>query len=191
MSSLPGTLQEKTGASFLYCRFLVSHPDEHLTPWVAPGLSKGQSFGGKAAETLHFITDELLPQLTGPMKLPVILGGYSLGGLFALWCAYQTGIFEAVAAVSPSLWYDGWTGYISQHTPLVHNIYLSLGLGEPKGRNPRLAAVGENISTQDALLSENPGVNHLLEWNPGNHFTDPSGRMMRGYEWAMKNLIRG
>ena len=38
----------------------------------------------------------------------VILGGYSLAGLFALWAATQTNALYGVAAASPSVWFPGW-----------------------------------------------------------------------------------
>ena len=189
MEPLPGILQKLTGVSFLFCQFIVPHPDDLLTPWPAPGLSEKRPFGGKASETLEFITGDLLPHIFGKIKLPLILGGYSLAGLFALWCAYQTDAFDAVVSVSPSLWYDKWIEYISHRRPLTRNIYLSLGIEEPKGRNRRLATVGENIRRQDILLDENAGLNHILEWNPGNHFTEPASRMVRGYEWTIKSLF--
>ena len=48
-------------------------------------------------------------------KLPVILGGYSLGGLFALWSSMQTDRFAAIAAASPSLWIKDWLNYAEAH----------------------------------------------------------------------------
>ena len=47
--------------------------------------------------------------------LPCIIGGYSLGGLFALWAARNTDAFTAVAAASPSLWINGWGEYAAAH----------------------------------------------------------------------------
>ena len=45
----------------------------------------------------------------------VILGGYSLAGLFALWAATQTNALYGVAAASPSVWFPGWPEYEAAH----------------------------------------------------------------------------
>ena len=45
----------------------------------------------------------------------VVLGGYSLAGLFALWAATRTDTMYGVAAASPSVWFPGWPGYEAAH----------------------------------------------------------------------------
>ena len=52
-----------------------------------------------------------------------------------------------------------------------------------------MAAVGENIRRQyDKLKSQ--GISVVLEWNEGNHFTEPEIRTAKGFAWCIDNKIR-
>ena len=76
-----------------------------LMPWSDGNISRDPEAGKHGQDTLQYILSTLLPDLRGRYgPLPVILGGYSLGGLFALWAACRTDAFAAVAAASPSVW---------------------------------------------------------------------------------------
>ena len=121
-------------------------------------------------------------------SMRLLLGGYSLAGLFALWTAYQTDAFDGIAAASPSVWYPQWIDYASEKRPLVKSIYLSLGDKEDKARNPVMAQVGKAIRKQHELLSGQE-INTILEWNAGNHFVDSEKRMAQGFAWLLNNLI--
>ncbi len=57
--------------------------ERELTPWKAPGLKAGE------------------------------FAGVSLYGLFALWASCRTHLFEGVASVSGSFWYDKFTEWFS------------------------------------------------------------------------------
>ena len=79
-----------------------------LMPWPDGNISRDPEAGKHGQETLDYILQDLLPELErryGPR--PVILGGYSLGGLFALWAATRADRFRAIAAASPSVWIHG------------------------------------------------------------------------------------
>lgn len=176
---------QATGAAFALCGFCVEDWERELSPWTAPELYAGMPFGGGAGQTLAFVERELLPSLRdryGPA--PVLLGGYSLAGLFALWCGYETDIFAGVMAASPSVWFDGWTDYAAQRTMRARAVYLSLGDREEKARNPRLARVGDCIRRQKELLDASAVANTLV-WEPGNHFQQPDMRTARGFAWLI------
>ena len=75
-----------------------------LMPWPDGNISRDPEAGKHGQETLQYLLLSLIPEMLknfGP--LPVILGGYSLGGLFGLWASTQTDSFKAVAAASPSV----------------------------------------------------------------------------------------
>ena len=120
-------------------------------------------------------------------NIPYILGGYSLAGLFSLWVAYQTDVFAAVAACSPSVWMDGWAEYAALYRPKTPHIYLSLGTKEHKTRNPLLRTVKERITEQEELLRQG-GVDTVLEWNAGNHFQENAARTAKGFLWCIKQV---
>ena len=96
---------------FLFAAIPVENWNDELSPWEAPAVWGKESFGGNAADTLHFLTEQIIPSLKQQYPLPknvkIILGGYSLAGLFALWASTQTNLFYGVAAASPSVWFPG------------------------------------------------------------------------------------
>ena len=114
----------------------------------------------------------------------VILGGYSLAGLFALWAGTQHA-FSAVAGASPSVWYPDWLDFSASHPMFARAVYLSLGDTEHKSRTPIMATVGDCIRRQLAIV-RNQQVPAILEMNPGNHFKDNGLRMARGFAWTMR-----
>ena len=55
-----------------------------LMPWPDRNISRDAEAGEHAADTLQYILSSAVPELLGRFgSLPLILGGYSLGGLFA------------------------------------------------------------------------------------------------------------
>lgn len=179
----------ETYGDFLFCIFRISDWNRELSPWDAPPVFGKEGFGHGAADTLNFVTEELIPGLINEYHLsediPVILGGYSLAAFFALWSAYQTDRFSAVSAASPSVWFLGWIDYAEHHPVKTEHVYLSLGNKEEKTRNQVMAQVGNCIRKQHELLS---GIDCTLEWNEGNHFRDAGGRCARGFAWCLQAL---
>lgn len=164
---------------------LVDNWNKDLSPWEAPPVFGKEGFGAGAAETLSYIENNVLSELLGEKDIPIILGGYSLAGLFALWSVYQTDRFAACAAASPSVWFPGWIDYAAEHAPKTKALYLSLGDREKKARNPLMATVADCIVRQNDLLGDLP---HTLEWNPGNHFIDSDIRTAKGFVWAIEQI---
>ena len=179
-------IKELSDKPFSLVAFMIKDWNQELTPWSAPPVFGKVPFGSGAEKTLEFITCQLLPEVQD--KIPhLILGGYSLAGLFALWAGYQTDKFEGIAAASPSVWNPQWIDYASENKPLAKSVYLSLGDKEEKAKNPIMAQVGNAIRKQHELLTEQE-INTLLEWNAGNHFVDSDKRMAKGFAWAINNL---
>ena len=172
---------------FALATFLIEDWNAELTPWKADPVFGKEPFGDGAGKTLRFITEELLPYLQP--QIPVILGGYSLSALFALWAGYTTDAFTAIAAASPSVWYPGWMDFVRQRKPMARRIYLSLGDAEEKTRNRVMATVGDCIREQASLL-EKQGIETTLAWNPGNHFKDADVRTAKAFLWAASTCFR-
>ena len=182
-------IREQTSTSFSLLTFEIDDWQQELTPWAAPPVFGKIPFGDGASETLAFMAEQLLPQLQAegiyqPERMRLLLGGYSLAGLFALWSAYATPLFSGIAAVSPSVWYPGWLDFASSHQPLVYSAYLSLGDKEERAKNAVMSHVGNAIRSQHELLKQQ-GIQTILEWNPGNHFVDAEKRMAKGFVWLM------
>ena len=179
-------IKELSDKPFSLLAFMIKDWNQELTPWAAPTVFGKVPFGNGAGKTLGFITNQLLPEVQE--NIPhLILGGYSLAGLFALWAGYQTDRFEGIAAASPSVWYPQWIDYASENKPLAKSVYLSLGDKEEKAKNPVMAQVGNAIRKQHELLTEQE-IKTILEWNAGNHFVDSDKRMAKGFARAINNL---
>ena len=176
---------------FLFAAIPVESWNDELSPWKSPAVWGKESFGGNAAGTLRFLTEQAIPTLKKQFALPenvrIILGGYSLAGLFALWASTQTALFSGVAAASPSVWFPGWMEFEQQHPIQAQCIYLSLGDREERAKNATMAAVGDNIRALHRELVER-GKNCTLEWNNGGHFKDADLRTARAFRWAMEDM---
>ncbi len=176
-------INELSDKPFSLAAFMIKDWNKELTPWSAPPVFGKIPFGSGADDTMTFITSQLLPAVQEETS-HVILGGYSLAGLFALWASYQADKFEGIVAASPSVWFPKWIEYAKDNKPLSKSIYLSLGDKEEKTKNPVMAQVGNAIRRQNELL-RGQNVNTILEWNPGNHFIDSEKRTAKGFAWVM------
>ena len=184
-------ISEASGTSFVMAAFAIGDWEVELTPWHDPAISKRQAVGEHAGETFRYITDELIPSLHQEYgELPIVLGGYSLGGLFSLWSGSVSDCFTAIAAVSPSVWIAGWQDYARQHPVKTHYVYLSLGDREEHTRNKAIAQVGNNIRWEHEHLKQTLGPdNTVLEWNTGNHFVDGARRTSKGFAWCINKIL--
>ncbi len=193
ISELPALLswtQAHTHVPFAHVALSIQRWNDELTPWPAPPVFGKTPFGEGAPATLRLITQRVVPAVCSALHLsgntPVVLGGYSLAGLFALWAAYQTR-FAAVAAASPSVWYPQWLDYAATHTPLTRVVYLSLGDRESRSRTPIMATVDSCMQRQRELFQAQ-GVTMNYETTAGNHFQDNGIRMAKGFVYALDNL---
>ena len=174
---------------FLFATVPVESWNDALSPWEAPAVWGKQGFGGNAADTLRFLMEQVIPTLKRQFHLPenvkIILGGYSLAGLFALWASTQTKLFYGIAAASPSVWFPGWMEFEQRHPMQAQRVYLSLGNKEEHTKNTVMAVVGDNIRTLHSQLTER-GTDCTLEWNSGGHFKDADMRTAKAFRWTME-----
>jgi len=153
--------------------------DRNLTPWEAPSLGgKRPPFAGEGRSFLETVLEETAQAKLLCGAVPVGILGYSLGGLFALWAACESGVFNLAGSGSGSLWYEGWCDYLSTHPTHARRVCLSLGDKEPKARNPRMARVGDCTEITAGLLKQQ-GSEVTFRWEQGGHFNDPQSRLLR------------
>ena len=183
-------IAENCGVPFVLAAFQVFDWNLDLTPWHDDAIDRKAEVGTKTGDTLSYVTASLLPALEVDYgKLPVILGGYSLGGLFALWSSMQTDRFSAVAAASPSLWIKDWLDYAEDRPVKAGKMYLSLGDQEEHVKNRSIARVGDSVRGEYELLQAQLGrENCTLVWNPGGHFQDGEKRLASAFSWCIKAL---
>ena len=182
-----------------------------LMPWADDAVSRDAKVGRHAPDTLRFIEHTLLPWLRERFgALPCIIGGYSLGGLFALWAARNTDAFTAVAAASPSLWINGWGEYAATHPILPpkattqhstlnipHSesrssaIHLSLGDREEHCRNQRMKRIGDCVRAEHALLCQQLSPTAVtLRWHGGGHFGAEAERTAEAFAWCIEQIAQ-
>ena len=179
----------QSNRKYLFAAVPVENWNDALSPWKSPAVWGKQGFGGNAADTLRFLTERGIPTLKQQFRLPenvkIILGGYSLAGLFALWASTQTKLFYGIAAASPSVWFLGWMEFEQRHPIQAQRVYLSLGDREERTRNAVMAVVGDNIRTLHSQLTE-CSIDCTLEWNSGGHFKDADMRTAKAFRWMME-----
>ena len=177
-------IRKLSGDDFRLLAVKVEQWNNDLSPWKAPAVFGNDDFGAGADDTLSDIL-----RLTGDRPKKYYIGGYSLAGLFALWCAYQTDMFSGVAAASPSVWFPGFLDYMKEHEIRTEKVYLSLGDREERTKNPVMATVGDRIREGYQLLKDR-GVECELEWNQGNHFREPDVRTAKAFSWLLSRDAR-
>lgn len=183
------TIEADSRHGFVMAAFECQEWAHDLMPWHDEAVARDEEVGLHAHDTLHYVGNVLLPWMRERYdQLPCIIGGYSLGGLFALWAARETKLFSAVAAASPSLWIKHWTEYAAANALNAQAAYLSLGDREEHCRNQRMCRIGDCVRTEHRLLGELLGEEHTtLEWNPGGHFGQEAERTARAFSWCINN----
>ena len=115
--------------------------------------------------------------------------GYSLGGLAALYMAYERPEFGLVGCLSGSLWYEGFMPWAEARRIANPDarVYLSLGRKEEKTRNPYLCKIGDCYRREEELLSRQLGPSRVtMTWHDGGHATEVHRRLLLGLETLLK-----
>lgn len=181
-------IHRQTTQPFLLAAVQAENWNDDLSPWPAPPVWGKQGFGGRAGDTLAWLA-QAVPSIRRQYSIKedckVVLGGYSLAGLFALWAATQNDALYGVAAASPSVWFPGWPEYEAAHPIQAQRVYLSLGDREEHTKNQTMASVGDNIRALHSALTQR-GKDCKLEWNAGGHFKDADLRTAKAFAWVME-----
>ncbi len=177
--------------SFLLVAFELENLNRDASPWATHAVRGFESFGGGGRHTLEWVTEQCIPyvkQNYGDDR-KIMIAGYSLSGLFALWAIYASDQFAGAASCSGSLWFPQWDTFMQNASVKVPSIvYLSLGDGEEKTRNEVMKVVGDRTRMQEQILKKDPNVKSVvLEWNEGGHFEDPGRRVALGIQWLITN----
>lgn len=189
-------LRSNSPMPFRLVAMRVNKWNEELTPWPAPPVFGKTPFGDGAQATLDKImtvVDEQSLFLSGNAQehgalSHVVLGGYSLAGLFSLWAGTHLP-FGAIVSASPSVWYKDWLSYAKTHQTLSPHVYLSLGDREHHSKTAIMATVNDCINRQLDLL-QSQGVDTELHINSGNHFQDNGKRTAMGFTWCIERIAR-
>ncbi|MBQ3854124.1 MAG: hypothetical protein II778_05385, partial [Anaerovibrio sp.] len=117
----------------------------------------------------------------------LIIAGYSLAGLFALYSLYRTDMFQGAVSASGSLWFPNFAEYVMDNpfAQKPEKVYLSLGNKEKNVKNKLMMQV-ENRTRAILNHYQQQGIDTVFELNPGNHFRDVDDRIAKGIVWILK-----
>lgn len=148
-----------------------------LSPWPAEAVfRKGEPFGGNADRLVQEIDQKIMGNARDRRGRKYMIG-YSLAGLFALYYCTRHDWLDGCASVSGSLWYPGWIDYLKHNPVHCSAVYLSVGEAEKNTKNRQMASVEDCTRMSRMILSAYAKT--AFELNPGGHFNDPLGRMVR------------
>ncbi|MBR2701338.1 MAG: hypothetical protein IKE77_04560 [Erysipelotrichaceae bacterium] len=165
--------------------------NDDLTPWYMDRLFRSdQPYNGKADCFIKEIDEMIIPALNKELGDSVsyyAIAGYSLAGLFSIYCIYRTKVFRRLASVSGSLWYPEFVNYAEKELPCAEpeKIYFSLGDRENKSRNALMSTVKDCTARLRDFYAER-GIDTVFEENPGNHFQNVAERLAKGISWILK-----
>ena len=162
-----------------------------FSPFKHPHVFKGgEDFEGKADEYLLFLKDNILPYVKGKYQIhpeEYYLAGYSLSGLFAIYAASKTDMFQGVISASGSLWFPSFISYLKDHEVFTNNIYLSIGDKESETKNPYLSkGLQSHFEALDIFNHQNKNV--IFDLNHGGHFIDHDIRIIKGIDWMLDHI---
>ncbi|MCM1369456.1 MAG: alpha/beta hydrolase-fold protein [Candidatus Amulumruptor caecigallinarius] len=161
--------------------------DNDLTPWPAPGESKGcADFKGNAPEFLKTLIGNVVPKIDRRYSLPKrmerTLVGVSLSGLFTLWQWAQIDTFKNIATLSGSFWYEGFEQWVFRQSFAGKRgkCYILLGNEEPYSNIPAYRKVGRCTENIVGCLHRQ-GVEVIYNIVPGNHYQFALQRLNKAF----------
>lgn len=162
-----------------------------MSPWSIPPIAScASACTGGADEYLKLLTETIIPKIEGQLSEKPsysALAGYSLGGLFAVYAAYQTDAFRRFASASGSFWFPGITEFVKAHQMAAKpdKIYFSIGDKESHTKSTLIATVEQRTKWLAEWYAQK-GINTVFVKNPGNHFNDAVVRMSKGICWMLE-----
>ena len=127
-----------------------------MTPWKAPAVKEGE-FGGRASQFLDSLKGDIFFNLESSLQIrnpKRYLIGLSLSGLFSVWAGITKPLFEGVASISGSFWYDGFAEWILKQEDLnCVRFYVSMGDKEKETKVKRFANIeGDTMKVVETLI---------------------------------------
>lgn len=157
--------------------------ERDLSPWKAEKVFRnGSDFSGGADAFSELLISKVMPEAeSGGTDIQRYIAGYSLAGLFSVYAAVKTGLFDGFASMSGSMWFDGFCEYLeAQKLPdRLRTAYFSVGKSEKHTKNPRMREV-EACTLRSADFMRESGIKTVFELNEGGHFDNVNERIIKG-----------
>jgi len=164
-----------------------------FTPWKAPNLRPSMpDFTGKLNEYHNQVFEHLLPELLCNYSIDeskIAYGGYSLGGLAAVYSLYSTTAPSIIFSLCGSFWYPQFLDYCESNTILNTKAALYLQNGKTEGGKHN------NILSNAPILSAR--LHELLSdrldkvtsvFDEYGHHENIAGRYENLIDWLKENL---
>jgi predicted alpha/beta superfamily hydrolase len=188
--------EERTALEGLSTRFetnivTISEMDwnNDMTPWKAPAVKEGE-FGGRASQFLDRLKGDIFFNLENSLQIrnpKRYLMGLSLSGLFTVWAAIRKPLFEGVASISGSFWYDGFAEWLMKQEELkCVRFYVSMGEKEKETKVKRFANIEEDtIKVVETLMLK--GAEVAFEVTEGGHNSPVVPRIEKSVVSLLRN----
>ena len=164
-----------------------------FTPWKAPNLRPSMpDFGGKLNEYHNQVFEHLLSQLLCKYSIDeskIAYGGYSLGGLAAVYSLYNTTAPSIIFSLCGSFWYPQFLDYCKNHEVLNKKaaLYLQNGKAEGSKHNDILSNAPILSAKLHKLLSDRLDKVTSVFDEYGHH-ENIAGRYKNLIDWLKENL---
>ena len=164
-----------------------------FTPWKASNLKPSMpDFGGNLDEYHNQVFEHLLPELLCKYSIDeskIAYGGYSLGGLAAVYSLYTYSAPSIIFSLCGSFWYPQFLDYCESHEVLNKKASLYLQNGKTEGGKHK------NILSNAPILSAK--LHKLLSdrldkvtsvFDEYGHHENITVRYEKLIEWLKENL---
>lgn len=164
-----------------------------FTPWKASNLKPSMpDFGGKLDEYHNQVFEHLLPELLCKYSIDeskIAYGGYSLGGLAAVYSLYTASAPSIIFSLCGSFWYPQFLDYCENHDVLntKASLYLQNGKAEGSKHNDILSNAPILSARLHKLLSDRLDKVTSVFDEYGHH-ENIAGRYENLIEWLKENL---
>lgn len=173
----------KINSSFILVEVSNIDWNSDMTPW------KYKNFSDNADRYLNILENKIMKEVLNKLNnikiSSYILIGYSLSGLFSLYTASKSKLFNKFGSVSGSLWYRNFSSYFEKYNYKDKTFYLSLGDKEKFSKNNDLKKVEDETLKIYKFLKENNKV--YFEFNNGGHFNNEKERIIKCIEYLTEN----
>ena len=164
-----------------------------FTPWKAPNLRPSMpDFTGKLDEYHNQVFEHLLSELLCNYSIDeskIAYGGYSLGGLAAVYSLYTSTAPSIIFSLCGSFWYPQFFDYCENHTILntKASLYLQNGKAEGSKHNDILSNAPILSAKLHKLLSDKLDKVTSVFDEYGHH-ENIKGRYEDLIDWLKENL---
>lgn len=164
-----------------------------FTPWKAHNLKPSTpDFGGKLDEYHNQVFEHLLPELLCKYSIDeskIAYGGYSLGGLAAVYSLYTSTAPSIIFSLCGSFWYPQFLDYCESHEVLNKKASLYLQNGKTEGdKHNNILSNAPILSAKLHKLLSDRLDNVTSVFDEYGHHENIAGRYENLIDWLKENL---